>query len=235
MANTGKTFHRHFNDGVFGGVESRTAPGDKEIPKADPKKGWIASPLTFRKLLTWLDEGVDSGGARYVEMRHRLVSYFQRKHSPTADDLADETLNRIVRKLEEGTIADAKPASYCYTVAKFVFLESLRRPEQFQSSPESLTGGRDKRSVDSLLAGSDAGGEVRERLLDCLERCLSELTSADRELILDYYRDEQRARIDRRRELAARLGVTQNALSIRACRIRAKLQACVRECSGEGR
>jgi hypothetical protein len=35
-----------------------------------------------------------------------------------------------------------------------------------------------------------------------------------------------------RRKLAARLGVTMNALSIRACRIRDRLEACVRACSG---
>jgi RNA polymerase sigma factor (sigma-70 family) len=167
-------------------------------------------------------------------MRRRLVSYFHRKHCSTADDLADETLNRVARKLEEGAIADAQPARYCYTVAKFVFLESLRRPEQSQSSLEGLAGGRDAISDRAARAGADAGGETRERLLDCLERCLDELTSSDRELILDYYRDEQRVKIDRRRELAARLGVTQNALSIRACRIRARLEACVRECSEEG-
>ena len=177
---------------------------------------------------------MDSDGAKYVEIRRRLVSYFERKHCPTADDLADETLNRIARKLEEGPIADAQPARYCYTVAKFVFLESLRRPEQSQSSLEAVTGGRNALPARPLPAGADAGREVRDRQLDCLERCLGKLTPADRELILDYYQDEQRVRIDRRRELAARLSMTQNALTIRACRIRARLEACVRECSEEG-
>jgi DNA-directed RNA polymerase specialized sigma24 family protein len=167
-------------------------------------------------------------------MRRRLVAYFHRKQCLTADDLADETLNRIARKIEDGTIADAQPAGYCYRVAKFVFLESLRRPEQSQSSFDALTDGRTALPVRPLFAGADAGREVRERLLDCLEHCLGELTPAERTLILDYYRGEQRIKIDRRRELAARLGVTQNALSIRVCRIRARLEACVRECSGEG-
>jgi hypothetical protein len=53
----------------------------------------------------------------------------------------------------------------------------------------------------------------------------------NRELILDYYRGEQRAKIERRSELATRLGLTMNALGIRACRIRSKLETCVRTCA----
>src|SRR6202021_4073757 len=65
-------------------------------------------------------------------MARRVVCYFGHKQCVAADDLADETLNRVVRRLEEeGTITDATPAHYCYIVAKFVFLEHLRlvRPE----------------------------------------------------------------------------------------------------------
>ena len=63
-------------------------------------------------------------------MRRRLVVYFQRKRCLTPDDLADETLNRVTRRLEEqGSITDATPARYCYIVAKFVLLEHLRDPE----------------------------------------------------------------------------------------------------------
>jgi len=61
-----------------------------------------------------------------------------------------------------------------------------------------------------------------------LEQCLERLPAADRELIFEYYRGEQRAKIDNRQRLAARLGVSTNALSIRACRIRQRLENCVR-------
>jgi hypothetical protein len=52
--------------------------------------------------------------------------------------------------------------------------------------------------------------------------------ASDRELIREYYRGDQRERIANRRALSAKLGLTQNALSIRACRIRSALEACVR-------
>jgi hypothetical protein len=33
----------------------------------------------FRQFLNWLDEGTDSSGEKYLEMRRRLVAYFDGK------------------------------------------------------------------------------------------------------------------------------------------------------------
>jgi len=65
------------------------------------KKGWILSPKAFRQFLNWLDERVDSDGAKYIEMHRRLAGYFDRRNCPFPVDLADEALNRVARKLEE--------------------------------------------------------------------------------------------------------------------------------------
>jgi DNA-directed RNA polymerase specialized sigma24 family protein len=186
------------------------------------KKDWVPTSDAFRHLLTWLDGGVDSGGEEYLEIRRRLVSHFDRKGCLPAEELADETLNRVARRLEEeGWISDAPP-HYCYIVARFVFLEHLRSGERRRAPvPANLQAATEFDTV----SPSD------EKRLDCLEQCLGRLATADRELILEYYRDDQGARIGHRRELAARLGITANALSIRACRIRDKLEACVSKCS----
>jgi DNA-directed RNA polymerase specialized sigma24 family protein len=192
-------------------------------PKPELKK-WTQTPGSFRRFVTWLDEGTDSGGERYLEMRRRLVAYFDRKRAQSPDELADETLNRVARRLdEEGAITDTPPARYCYIVARFVFLEYARRREHSRSSVDDI--------AIPVPPEPDATTEERERLLDCLERCLQQLDAADRALILDYYRGEQGVKIEQRRELAARLNITANALSIRACRIRVKLEACVSACS----
>jgi hypothetical protein len=193
------------------------------------KRDWIATPQAFERLLAWLDEGDDSGGQTYLQMRRRLVLYFQRKRCRTPDDLADETLNRVTRRLEEeGSITDSPPARYCYITAKFVLLEHLRDPEVRRIRDVDVR----ERARDP---GADAGDSAHdERLLTCLDRCLSALERDDRTLILDYYRPEQRVRIERRRHLAASLGLTANALAIRACRLRDKLQRCVSACRAAG-
>jgi DNA-directed RNA polymerase specialized sigma24 family protein len=172
--------------------------------------------------LTWLDEGVDSGGEKYIETRRRLVSYFARKRCASYEDLADETLNRVARRLEEeqGVITDASPVRYCYIVARFVYLESLR----------SGTHGPHAAAVDAVAAPV-ATQDEQEALHLCLEDCLGRLSPADRDLILEYYGGGTGAKIRHRRELSARLSLTANALTIRACRIRDKLETCVAACA----
>lgn len=164
-------------------------------------------------------------------MRRRLVSYFDRKNCAAPDELTDETFNRVARRLdEEGAITDVTPAQYCYIVAKFVFLESLRRAE---SSPLSLADLPD--SNPAVLSPSATSQENEEKAqeemrLNCLEQCLGSLDTDNRELLLQYYQGEQRAKIENRRLLAERMGITANALSIRACRLRDRLETCVGKC-----
>jgi len=207
--------------------------GKDNVARPVLKKSWAPGPAAFGRLLSWLDEGTDSGGERYLEMRRRLVGYFDRKRCTAPDELTDETLNRVARRLEEqGTITDAPPAKYCYIVARFVFLEYLRGPERALASLTATPDAHQFSAIDPAgAAGADPDAEAREALLDCLDRCLRQLSADDHTLILEYYRGEQAAKIAQRRELAARLSMTPNALSIRACRIRDKLEGCVSACA----
>jgi DNA-directed RNA polymerase specialized sigma24 family protein len=187
---------------------------------------------SFRRLLIWLDAGDDSRGERYLEMRRRLVGYFERKRCDLPDTLADETLNRVARRLsEEGTIQGA-PAQYCYIVARFVFHEHLR-----DSAKRKAAAAEQSRplTVNRTPSAHDSDADVSEQLLMCLDGCLDRLPGSDRELIVEYYRGERRQRIERRKQIAAGLGVTANALMIRASRIRVRLELCVNDCCGQDR
>jgi len=200
-------------------------------PKVESKKQWALTEGAFRRLLEWLDQGEDSGGQRYLEIRRRIVLYFDRKNCAGPDELADETLNRVARRLqEEGSITSDAPAHYCFITARFVFLEHLRKPKVEEALDDSET-----RKRSGLVTEADTAEEEREqeRLLECLSRCVESLDPDHRDLIVGYYRGEQRVKIDNRRAMAAGLGITVNALSIRACRIRDKLEACVRKCAAE--
>jgi len=190
--------------------------------------------VAFGRLLEWLDDGIDSGGERYLDIRRRLVSYFDRRNRLSAEDLADETFNRISRTLEQsGSIAVRPPARYCYVVARFVLLEDFRRDRKHVHLDESRTADR-SRSASLALVGSDSA-ITKEHRLECLDRCLRQLPSEHRDLIVEYYRDTHRQKIERRRGLAARLGITMNALGIRAWRIRDALTTCVKGCGPEAR
>jgi DNA-directed RNA polymerase specialized sigma24 family protein len=183
--------------------------------------------LAFSRLLAWLDEGIESHGARYLEMRRRLVTYFDRRNRSAAEELADETLNRIARKLEQsGTIVVTPPARYCYVVARFVLLEDFRHERRHVVLDEP-------RIADASLARAvgpfdpDSGRTIQDGRLDSLDQCLAALKPEQRELIVEYYRDDRRQKIERRRELAGRLGISMNALGIRVCRLRDALLTCI--------
>jgi len=192
------------------------------MAKGNLKRDWQPDKAAFDRLLAWLDEGTESGGERYLEMRGRLVDYFGRRDCASPEDLADETLNRVARRLDEtGVIDEGVPARYCYIVARFVFLESLRRPRHVDLPDE--TG----ENLAAPVADQQADSERTSR---CLEQCLQACSSTDRALILDYYRAPGGTAREHRKQLAQRLGLTANSLAIRAYRIRSRLEACVRAC-----
>jgi DNA-directed RNA polymerase specialized sigma24 family protein len=142
-----------------------------------------------------------------------------------ADELADETLNRVARRLDEegGNIETEIPAKYCYIVARFVFMEYLRTNEKEIAALDDI--GRQANTM------SPEDRDRKEKMLECLDRCSAKLEVSQRELIFGYYSGEQRVKIENRHSLAQTLGITVNALSIRACRIRDKLESCVKECA----
>jgi DNA-directed RNA polymerase specialized sigma24 family protein len=206
---------------------------DTPVQKAEraERKDWALTHSAFHRLLSWLDQGGDSGGEKYLEIRRRLVSYFDRKNCLAPEELTDETLNRVARRLEEeGSITNALPAQYCYIVAKYVFLEYYRRTDRRHVDFDELSGS--KHVADPASAPDiEETRKSQERRLVCLDICLEKLDPDNRDLIIQYYRGEQRSKIDNRRAVAATLGISMNALSIRACRVRERLEACVRKCS----
>jgi DNA-directed RNA polymerase specialized sigma24 family protein len=183
--------------------------------------------VAFDRLSEWLDDGRDSHGQTVPEMHRRLVSYFDRRNCGSAAELADETFNRLGVALQDRTITVTPPARYCYAVARAVLLEDVRRTPQIDDPHEANTG-------DHLPPGAPNDLVViRERRFACLERCLAKLPPEQRELAVDYYRHGQPQDHERRREMADRLDIAMAALSIRACRIRQSLEACVAACRQE--
>jgi DNA-directed RNA polymerase specialized sigma24 family protein len=215
-----------FNSLMF--LSLRAAPIMQKVKR---KKDWSLNSNAFRNFLVWLDEGSDSGGQKYLEMRQRLVAYFDYKNCRTPNELADETLNRVARRLEEkGTIESETPAKYCYIVAKFVFFEYLRTAKKESIPLDAVLLNRNSKELTTVE--QDEENNLKEKNLDCLKQCVDKLETVNREIIVGYYYGKERVKIENRRSLAAKLGISMNALTIRACRIRDKLETCVRKCVG---
>jgi DNA-directed RNA polymerase specialized sigma24 family protein len=188
----------------------------ESVPSAKPK--WRLGQEAFDGLLASLDSDRGRAGERYELLRQKLVKFFEWQGAYDAEELADETLNRVARRIEEGESIQ-NVAAYASGVARMVWREAAKRP--FQS--EEI----DDRTPAPAPEPDDADEVAR---FECLDRCLAALPADQRELVLDYFADEKGAKIDNRRQMAARLGIEMNALRIRVHRIRARLELCVKEC-----
>lgn len=184
------------------------------------KRDWTLTQDSFDRLLNWLDADRELAARRYEAIRLRLIKIFICRHCPEAEELADETINRVAARVGEITKEyQGDPARYFYGVCHKVHLEYLRKANL-------------QRDLESVPASQSAiaAEENIESEYECLERCLAHLPAASRELVIKYYQQEKQAKIDHRRLLAAELGIAVNALRIRAHRIRLTLQNCVKNC-----
>jgi len=191
-------------------------------PPTSLKKEWVLTKEAFDRLLAMFDKDRERAGQKYESARLRLVKYFQWSGAIEPDVLADETLNRVARKIEEGANVYNLNA-YIQGVAKLVKAEALRNPNRRNLDIEEAY---------DLAATIDEDPEKTERRV-CLDRCLGNLPHKNREIIITYYENEKGIRIQCRKQLAARLGITPNALRIDAHRIRMSLETCVKECLGD--
>lgn len=205
---------------------------DFSAQKVVQKKDRTLTSDSFQRLLNWLDQGTNSDGQKYLEMQRRLVAYFDRKNLSNFEELADETLNRVARRLEEeGEIESDTPAQYCYVVARFVLMEHLRATQKDKVIVEAVR--RDSLNQDAAENYVNDEQDLKEKMLNCLDKCTLQLDPTSQKIITQYYVGKERVKIENRRALAASLNITTNALSIRACRLRDKLEACVRQCIGK--
>lgn len=176
------------------------------------------APQAWQDLLAFLAQGRGDGGAAYEELRRRLQFFFEWKGCAGAAELADETLNRVAAKLAAGEeIRTDEPSRYAFGVARFVYLETVKRNARLAQA---------ERSGSAAEPADDA--VQREARLAALEACLDSLPPRTQDLVLRYHADDGRQRIDHRKQLADELGIALNALRIRVHRLRAQIEACVR-------
>jgi DNA-directed RNA polymerase specialized sigma24 family protein len=183
------------------------------------RQKWTLTQAAFDGLLDSLGPDRDQAADRYLEIRRNLVRVFEWRGCATPDDYADETLNRCARKLGEGEeIRDV--ATYCIGVARMLLREMSRdrvkeaRPLDEAPEPRTLP----QESVDDS-----------ERHLECLRRCLSQLSPENKDFILTYYHGDKSDKINRK-VLSQMFRATAGTLRMRALRLRERLQLCSEEC-----
>ena len=167
----------------------------------------------FDRLLNWLDADRERAGLLYERIRWRLVTILASRGCTLADELADETIDRVARRVADiEQIYAGDKAIYFLGVMNNVHHEYLRRP------------------VAPRLVDTSENVETREQIHGCLDNCLDGLAPYSRQLIERYYSADKKAKIDLRKIIARELGIKPATLRLRALRIREKLQTCIEKC-----
>jgi len=135
----------------------------------------------------------------YKQLRRKLMCFFRQRGCVDVENLADEVIHRAYRKWQEGVEVRALSA-YCYGIARYVVMEDASSVSQTELSEDMQA---EPVSVDNAIF---------------LKELLSRLEPGDCKLIGTYYLDD-------RKDLARRLGLSENALRIRAHRITKTLRS----------
>jgi len=176
----------------------------------------------FDALLSQLHPDRDRAGVLYETTRRKLVRLFEWRGCDRPEDLADETINRVARRMAEGIeLKSADSYGYFCGVAHLVYKETLRRSS------------REFRALESgdwppPIYAPEEDEEPADRRLDCLQQCLGKIPQDKRDLLLRYHQGDNN--IHNRKALARDLGIPLNALRIRVHRERRKLEDCVHGC-----
>src|SRR5512147_2505802 len=89
---------------------------------AAPRRKWTLTQEAFDQLLAALGEDRERAGETYLEIRSNLVRFFEWRGCPLPEDHADETFNRVAKRILEGEEI-LNPMSYCLGVARMLLLE----------------------------------------------------------------------------------------------------------------
>lgn len=172
---------------------------------------------TFHSLLQAFAPDLEQAGRSYEVTRSCLIRFFENCQCFPADELADQTLDRVARRLHEG-VAVSDLRRYALGVARRVAAEFRKSLRFAHALPTLLPAAVPPEEDDRLTAQ-----------LDALERGLSRLPGTDRDLVLSYFRQEGAPRS--RRQLSQELGLSRVALRVRVHRIRKRLAGMMADCT----
>ncbi len=176
----------------------------------------------LNKLLSRLDNDAE----QYEALRLKLCRFFVWRGCSNvyADELADESFDRIAAKLSEGVEVE-NVSAYILQIARFVWLEFSRKNKEDSVGDE----------MPVQIVEPEFGKETDERLV-CLRKCVGEIApeNDDRKMLIGYYDSTFGDKLkNQRKKLAEKFGIKPNTLKVKMFRLREKLENCIKDCLEE--
>ncbi len=179
---------------------------------------------SFQTLLDRLDADPFVAAEKYETLRTKIAHLHRWRGCAEshADELADITLDRVAAKLVAGEVVE-NIAAFASAVARFVSLEHSRK--------NKLDTVGDDLPETPIAPDLDFLDDPDERM-KCLRRCVAKtLNDDDKIIVVGYYDTDADEKVkSARKRLADSIGLTVNALKVRACRLRMRLEQCINDC-----
>lgn len=183
-------------------------------------------PTAGDKLLLLFDNDPD----RLIRCREKLVRRFILEFHDDAEDLANETLKRVLRGLErDKTQLTTTIEAFISGFATNIIHETRKQLSRREIPLDDLPVAKEPRSIspEELLIACSEDEDLRL----CWKQCLDELHRSDREMLISYYDLELGKKLKAVRERMARsLGLTNAQLRKRTFNLRKELEACIKNC-----
>ena len=194
------------------------------------RKDRTLTASAFENFLQYLDPHRETAGRIYSSLHAKLVLWLERRQCGNAPELASLTLETVADKM----LADApwQPRdlmAYCVGVANNHLLHHYRelalRQASFAEVPLHFEAQQAHEAQQNLMEK-----DAQEKREKCLRRCWQRLPDDEQRLLQEYYHEDWKTQVRQRRQLAARLRLSENALSTSAHRLRAALKGCMERC-----
>ena len=192
----------------------------------------------IQALLTLLHHDPVEAAETYRRLQQRLVRYFSLTAASDPQQLTDETIARLARRVAEDasgnepeTVLAEEPqtigstlADLAFRTAREVLQEDLNRAQP------------DDQEVREWFAHTINAPDIkRDRRLATLRSCLSRLSPERRQLLESYYGWRSGRKAEHHLQLAQTLGLSTEALRNRVLRSRVQLESCVRRKHADSR
>ncbi len=141
----------------------------------------------------------------YRRLRTKLVAFFDRRRCNASEDLADDTLARLM--LRAASLKGIDPDPVAFGIARNVYREWVRKAIRETSMEDDP---------------ADDPTPVSSSFRSVAEACVGALNAADRDLLEEYFIDGKTAK-----DLAPRLRITAVAVRGRIFRLRRGLELSI--------
>ena len=177
-------------------------------------------PSGYHRLLSQLDPDPDSAraAARFEQLRHKLVRFFESRRVVFPEDEADETIHRMARRLASG-VAVLDVEAFATGIARRVLYESLRGAGRLRLVPLEVE------SAGATSSAAETWPPEPDPRPARLQRSLEALPGESRALLLAYYAaGDGIGRIESRRRLAREWKLHPSTLRTRVQRLRERVE-----------